>query len=285
MSLKEANAMTSEEMWLLSMYLNSALVELAALWRTKHVLWPSLMPQATPVAQARQEGSWRLKELYFDRAATTDHTVFPFPSTPMSRDTSSMLPSSASTRISSPGVERKHIHFNYKVEQCIAVEVKGDDDDGDISTDTHSEDGIMMKRDRPRKPAKEGNLLLSDGITITMLPSTILKYREHILEVPGTATHHTSSALHSHPVSPFSPQETARLPKALGRFSQDLVDADTDSAWYSSGSFEEHDPHHFTSTDSLTAEPAGMRRTPSGMFMPYEEAVTSSNKGVFLPHY
>ncbi|KAJ9419735.1 hypothetical protein FOXG_06995 [Fusarium oxysporum f. sp. lycopersici 4287] len=240
-----------------------------------------LLQQATPVAQARQKGSWRLKELSFDRAATTDHAVFPFPSTPMSRDTSSMLPSSASTRISSPGVERKHIHFNYKVEQCIAVEVKGDDDGGDISTDTHSEDGIMMKLDRPRKPAKEGNLLLSDGITITMLPSTTLKDREHILEVPGTATHHTSSALHSHPVSPFSPQETARLPKALGRFSQDLVDADTDSAWYSSGSFEEHDPYHFTSTDSLTAEPAGMRRTPSGMFMPYEEAVTSSNKGLF----
>ena len=43
MSSKEANAMTSEEMWLLSMYLNSALVELAALWRTKHVLWPSFM--------------------------------------------------------------------------------------------------------------------------------------------------------------------------------------------------------------------------------------------------
>ncbi len=28
----------------------------------------------------------------------------------------------------SPNSERKHIHFNEKVEQCIAVEVKGDDD-------------------------------------------------------------------------------------------------------------------------------------------------------------
>jgi hypothetical protein len=187
-----------------------------------------------------------------------------------------MLPSSASTGIPSLGVERKHIHFNYKVEQCIAVEVKGDDDDddSDSSTDANSDDGIMIKLDRPREPAKEGNSLLSDRKMIAMLPSTTLKDREHILKVPGTATHHTSSVLHSHPVSPSSPQETARLPKALGRFSEDLMDANTDSAWYSSGSFEEHDPRRFTSTDSLTAEPAGM-------FMPCEEAVTSSNRGVF----
>ncbi|KAL5603387.1 hypothetical protein FOVSG1_006137 [Fusarium oxysporum f. sp. vasinfectum] len=214
---------------------------------------------------------------------TMDHNIFPFPSMPMSRDTSSMPPSSAYSGISSPGVERKHIHFNYKVEQRIAVEVKsdGDDYDGDISTDTNSEDGIMMKLDRPRKPAKEGNSLSSDGKMIAMLPSTTLKHRGHILEVPETAIHYTHSVLQSHLVSPFSPQETARSPKASGRFSEDLMDADTDSAWYSSGSFEEHDPHRITSTDSLTAEPAGMRRTPSGMFMPYEEAVTSSNKGRF----
>jgi len=191
-----------------------------------------------------------------------------------------MLPLSAYSGVSSPGVERKHIHFNYKVEQCIAVEVKDDDDDGDISTDTNSEDGIMMKLDRPRKPAKEGNSLLSDGKTIAMLPSTTLKHREHILEVPETATHHTSSALHSQLVSPFSPQETARPPKASGRFSEDLMDADTHSAWHSSGSCEGHDPHRIASTDSLTTETVGMRRTPSGMFMPYEEAVTSSNKGL-----
>jgi len=48
----------------------------------------------------------------------------------------------------------------------------------------------------------------------------------------------------------------------------------TDLAWYSSGGFEEHRPHRITSTDSLTAEPAGM-------FMPYGEAVTSSSKGMF----
>ncbi|KAF4414667.1 hypothetical protein FACUT_14076 [Fusarium acutatum] len=71
--------------------------------------------------------------------------MFPFPSMLLSRDTSSMLPSSAYSGISSPGVERKHIGFNYEFEQCIAVEVKDDDDDDgdcDISTDTNSEDRI-----------------------------------------------------------------------------------------------------------------------------------------------
>ncbi|KAI8417385.1 hypothetical protein FOFC_03698 [Fusarium oxysporum] len=121
----------------------------------------------------------------------------------MSRDTSSMLPLSAYTGISSPGVERKHIHFNYKVKQCIAVEVKDDDDDDDcdISTDTNSEDGIIMKLDRSRKPVKDGNSLLSEGKTIAMLPSTTLKHREHI-QIPETVIRYTASALHSHRVSP-----------------------------------------------------------------------------------
>ncbi|KAH7472018.1 hypothetical protein FOMA001_g13327 [Fusarium oxysporum f. sp. matthiolae] len=242
----------------------------------------SFHEQATPVAQARQKDSRRLRELSFNRAATMDHNIFPFPSMPMSRDTSSMLPLSAYSGISSPGVKRKHIHFNCKVEQCIAVEAKDDDDDDDcdISTDTNSEDGIIMKLDRSRKPVKDGNSLLSDGKTIAMLPSTTLKHREHI-QVPETAIRYTSSALHSDSVSPFSPQEASRPPKASGRFSEDLIDTGTNSGWYTSRSFEEHDPHHITSTDSLTAEPAGMRRTPSGMFMPYAEAVVCSNKGMF----
>ncbi|WKT43848.1 Nitrogen regulatory protein areA, GATA-like domain [Fusarium oxysporum f. sp. vasinfectum] len=214
--------------------------------------------------------------------ATMDHNIFPFPSMPMSRDTSSMLPLSAYTGISSSGVDRKHIHFNYKVEQFIAVEVKDDDNGGDcdISTDTNSEDGIIMKLDRSRTTAKEGNSLLSNGKTIAMLPSTTLKHREHI-QVPETVIRYTASALHSHRVSPFSPQEASRPPKASGRFSEDLIDTDTNLGWYTSGTFEEHDPHNIIPTESLTAKPAGMRRTPSGMFMPYEEAVTCSNKGMF----
>jgi hypothetical protein len=73
--------------------------------------------------------------------------------------------------------------------------IKGDDSDngGDISTDTNPEDGIMKKLDRLQKPAKEGNLVFSDGISIAMLPSPRLKDREHILEVSEMATHHTSS--------------------------------------------------------------------------------------------
>jgi hypothetical protein len=193
-----------------------------------------------------------------------------------------MLPSSAYSGISSSGIERKHIHFNYKVEQCIAVEVKDDDDEGDcdFSTDTNSEDGIIKELDRSQKLAKEGNSLLCNGKTIAMLLSTTLKHREHI-QAPETVIRYTFSALHSHRVSPFSPQEASRPPKPSGKFSEDSIDADTNLCWYTSGRFEEHNPHHIISTDSLTAEPAGMRRTPSGMFMPYGEAVTCSNKGMF----
>ncbi|KAF4345224.1 Resistance to glucose repression 1 [Fusarium beomiforme] len=250
--------------------------------RLQRPLSTSPLPQqALPMAQTRQKDTRRLKYVSSDRKATTHYIMSPFPSTPMSRDPSSMLPSTASTGILSPCSKQKHIHFNYTVEQCIAVEVNRDDDADDITTDNNSHDGIMMKLDGQRKPAKEGNLLPSDGTTIAMLPSTTLKDLEHIPEVPGTATHHTSSTSHSYPVSPASLQETAGPPKRPGRFSEDLVDVDPDSAWHSSGSFEAHDPQHFTSTDSLTAETADMRRTPTGMFMHDGEAVTSSNKGVF----
>ncbi|KAK2122256.1 hypothetical protein NOF04DRAFT_1374339 [Fusarium oxysporum II5] len=217
----------------------------------------SLPEKPAPVAQVRQKDSRRLRELSFDSLETMDYNIFPFPSMLMSRDTSSMLPLSAYTGISSSGVERKHIHFNYKVEQFIAVEVK-DDDDGD---------DCDISRERRRRRA----IHYSNGKTIAMLPSTTLKHREHI-QFPETVIHYTSSALHSHRVSPLSPQEASRPPKASGRFSEDLIDDDTNLGWYTSGTFAVHDTHHITPTVSLTAEPAGMRRTPSGMFMPYEEA-------------
>jgi hypothetical protein len=114
----------------------------------------------------------------------------------MSRDTSSVLPTPTSSGISSPGVERKHIHFNDKVEQCIAVEAKdGDDDiDTDQLSDSDSDDGVMMKLARPRnraplvrKKSKKGkNSLPSDGKTITMLPPTMLKHQEDMREAPET---------------------------------------------------------------------------------------------------
>ena len=256
-----------------------------------------LAQQATPAAQAREKDSQRLKKLSFDRTAMRDDTTIQMPSTSWSCDTSGMLPSSTTTGISFLGAERKRIHFNAKVEQCIAVEVNGSggDNGGGINTDTNPigqsnpAGGIMMKLERPRKSAflmkkkgKEGkNQSPCDGKSIAMLPPTMLKHRGHVSEVQGATIHDISAVSHSDVVSPLSPQQAARAPIALGRFSEDTVDADTDSARHSSGGFEEGGLHSTTCTDSWTGELAGMRFTPSSMIMPDEEAVTPPNEGIF----
>ncbi|KAH7114013.1 hypothetical protein EDB81DRAFT_669777, partial [Dactylonectria macrodidyma] len=238
------------------------------------------LQQRAAVVQEQEEDGWRLTKPTLDRAATTDYAMFPF-SSRMSHDTTSMLPMPASSGISSPGVERKHIHFNDKVEQCIAVEVKGCDDDIDIDqfSDSNSDDGVMMKLARPRKRAslireksKKGkNTLPSDGKTITMLPSTTLKHREDMLELPETAIIYSTGVFRNPIVLPSSSQETPHPSKVLPRFfgteDEDMLDADADSGRYGSESFEDLDLHRRASTDSLTAEPDGMRRTPFSLLV------------------
>ncbi|KAL6405692.1 hypothetical protein AUP68_10828 [Ilyonectria robusta] len=257
----------------------------------------SLILQQGAAAVQEQEGDgWRFTKPTFDRAAMADYITSSFTSRRISRDTSSVLPTPKSSGISSPGVERKHIHFNDKVEQCIAVEAM--DGDVDIDTDqlgdSDSDDGVMMELARPRKRAplirkkpKNGkNSLPFDGKTITILPSTMLKHQEDMLEAPETAIKHNTDTFRS-PIVPLSLSQEALPPsKILTRFfgedeAEDMMDVDVNSGWYDSESFEDLNLHRQTSADSLTAEPVGMRRTPSGMFMPYEEEQPSSIDGIF----
>ncbi|KAH7118137.1 hypothetical protein B0J13DRAFT_458800 [Dactylonectria estremocensis] len=255
-----------------------------------------ILQQGAAVVQEQEGDGWRVTKSTFDRAAMADYIMFPFSSGRISRGTSSVLPTPTSSGISSTGVERKHIHFNDEVEQCVAVEaMDGDDDiDTDQLGDSDSDDGLMMKLARPRKRAplirkklKKGkNSLPSDGKTISMLPPTMLKHQEDMLEAPETAIKHNTDTFCS-PIVPLSSSQEALHPsKILTRFfgedeAEDMMDADVNSGWYGSQSFEDLNLHRRTSADSLTAEPVGMRRTPSGMFMPYEEEQPSSNDGIF----
>ena len=141
-----------------------------------------------------------------------------------------MLPSTSSSGIVSPSSERRHIHFNEQVEQCIAVDIKGDDDDDSILAinydyDSDSDDGaIMMKRtvSKPRMQRRQSNLVQSnESKTIAMLPSTTLKhFCEDTPDILGNGS--TGSAMkHSYrsPVlSPSSSQETLRPSKMSGKF-------------------------------------------------------------------
>lgn len=254
----------------------------------------SLLQQATAAVQAQETKGILRPSLV---RSNTDYTSYAFSSRRMSNNTSSVaMSTSESSGVTSPSVERKHIHFNEQVEQCIAVEVKGEDDD-EMETgpldDSDSSDGIvMMARSRSRKKPsilKRGKkkVQTAEGKTIEMLPSTTLKYREDTPEPRETAMKHSTGR--SPVISPSSSQETLR-PSRKGRFffdenDDDVVDGfcDPNSDWETTGANDGTNLHRSTSSDSLTEEPAGMRRTPSGMFMPYDEVegAAAAGDGIF----
>ena len=258
----------------------------------------SLVKQAAAAVQAQQKGGLkRIGRRPGLERANTDYITFPFSSRGLSRDGTSLFPSTNSSAVISPNTGRRHIHFNEQVSQCIAVEVKGDDDDDEVDMnryqyDSDSDDGaIMMKRMRSKKrrPILKKTKSRNTGAeskTIAMLPSTTLKYREDTPDPAESAMKHSlSGGLRSPTFSPSSSQETLRPSKKSGKifFAGDEDDDDDDED-------EEMDridirPGAFSalqrsesgsglrrsaSSASISGEPSGMRRTASGMFMPVE---------------
>jgi hypothetical protein len=211
-----------------------------------------------------------------------------------------MLSSISSSGLASPGTgERKHIHFNEQVEQCIALEMKGDDDEEPESYAIHDYDdsdsddgGIMMKRSNSKRNfpplhsrrTTPRQSFSAESKTIAMLPSTTLKYRADTPEPSETAMKH-SNFWNGSKLSPSPSQETLRPSKPSSRMllGDEEDEDDEDMNWQPPSAFANRKDsvsttqerfqnlHTSGSSSSLTGEPSGMRRTPSGMFMPYEE--------------
>lgn len=255
----------------------------------------SLLKQATAAVHAQETRGIMRPGI---GRSNTDYVTFSFSSRRMSHENSTdWTTSTESSSITSPCTERKHIHFNEQVEQCIAVDVKCDDDE-DIDTDpfgeeSGSDDGVMMKRVRSKKrvPATKKRSKKStpaDSKIIAKLPSTTLKY---LADSPGsqdTAMKHSTGVSRSPILSPSSSQETLRPAKQSTRFffdenEEDLGDGilSPNSGWRSPSETGSGGLQRSTSSGSLFDEPEGMRRTPSGMFMPYEEGDPSSGDGIF----
>jgi hypothetical protein len=254
----------------------------------------SLLKQATAAVQA-QETRGILRP---HRRGTVDYFAYPFSSRRMSNGSSSLAPSTESSGIVSPNTERKHIHFNESVEQCIAVDVKGEEEE-DVAMDSDpygdssdSDDGVMMKRVRTKKrpilKKRVSKTKSVEGKTIAMLPSTTLKYREDTPEPKETAMKHSRSPL----MSPSSSQETLRPAKPSGKFflgEEDEEESGLDDALLSPSSGWSSPPNECpngglrrtVSSGSLNDAPAGMRRTASGMLMPYEEGDPNNGDGIF----
>ncbi|KAG9230569.1 hypothetical protein BJ875DRAFT_151379 [Amylocarpus encephaloides] len=250
----------------------------------------SLLKQAAAAVQAQQSSRPLM-------GRATSEYAYPL-SSRISPHLTSTQPSISPSGLSSPS-ERKHIHFNEQVEQCIALEMKGDDDaaddyvipddDDDDDDDSDSDDGaIMMKRSDSKrrlpplhsKRAAPRQNPTAENKTIAMLPSTTLKYREDTPEPPETAMKHSSGIWNGSKLSPSPSQETLRPSKPSPRLLLGDDEDDDDLDWQPSNSFDDRKDsiavshailEPSSSNSSLTSEPSGMRRTPSGMFMPYEE--------------
>ena len=128
-----------------------------------------------------------------------------------------MLSSISPSGIASPGSgEKKHVHFNEQVERCIALDMKGDDEEepefyaiNDSASDS-DDGGIMMKRSNSKRDYHHctGKRITprasfsAESKTIAMLPSTTLKYREDTPGPQETAMKHSSGFWNGSKLSP-----------------------------------------------------------------------------------
>jgi hypothetical protein len=203
----------------------------------------------------------------------------------------------SSSGLESPS-ERRHIHFNNKVEQCIAVDSKEEDEseedkipqafvdevdhDCDDDDDDDDDEGVVMMKQVPSKAKSSHrntprNSFSSESKTIKPLPSTTLKYRGDTPE-PNEAQQlrGKNGFWSSKPcLSPSPSQETLRPSKTHANFLLDDDEEDVDVQWQPSS--HNLSSYHGQATCSQLHpdegyDPGpGLRRTPSGMFMPYDE--------------
>lgn len=191
------------------------------------------------------------------------------------------LTTSSSSGLTSPS-ERRHIHFNNEVVQCIAVEAKEGDEEGTwpgaFDDESSSDDGVVMMRQISGKApisnrSTPRNSFSSDSKTIAPLPSTTLKYRGDTPEPRGQSILDQWSILpHSSSLSPTPSVETLRPPQPSANF---LLDEDEeDPSLDFTGHYTNSDRGWFVPEDEDEVELADrpLRLTASGMFMPYGES-------------
>ena len=248
----------------------------------------SLVKQATVAVKAQQSEHGRIARPGISRR--TSVYAYPLSSRRLSGENTSMLSSISPSGLASPETgKQKHIHFNDQVEQCIALEMKGDNDYERDSDAIHDYDGdsIMMKSSSKRKlPALHSKRttprqsITAKSKTIAMLPSTTLKYRGDTPESSETAMKHSSGWNQAISLRLSGDFETLEASMML-LLGDDEEDDDLDWKPPTSAFVHRKESVSMTqerfqniyilrSSSGLTGEPLGMRKTSSGMFIPYE---------------
>lgn len=245
----------------------------------------SLIRQAaTAVQQQRSHrgGSRNEPTLSRSHSESTGHLPSAANTVPFSSEKSS----EASSGSHSPTSGRKHIRFDNKVEQCIAVDFKNTDSPSmgaswmqPEEVSSSSEDDLVMMPSNSRRgpndsPGSRRDSVGQDNKGIAMLPSTTLKYHHDEPNCPGHPEGCATPGAHGHRIQHSSSQETLRPSNPSTNFLLD--DNDDDMDWEPSGAFGSPITRAPANDDSRQDErrpeaPSGLRRTPSGMFMPFEE--------------
>jgi hypothetical protein len=253
----------------------------------------SLVQQAAESVQAQQTTGvtleFRRPRPIIGRATPTD---FPTSST-MSRglfwEGTDYFSSKSTSGLQTPDHgEKRHIRFDDKVEQCIAVECKDADDEEDDynhnpwakyqENDSSSDEGVvMMKRSRRKKPLLSRTAstasISTDNKTIAKLPSTTLKTSTP----PNVAEPQQSHSLgfwKPRGLSPSPSAETLKPSNPSRNFLLEEDDEESEEYFDPASAFSPKRPATPTASDpyslrrsesSASLESGGLRRTPSGM--------------------
>ncbi|KAL9063616.1 MAG: hypothetical protein Q9157_008155 [Trypethelium eluteriae] len=264
----------------------------------------SLIKQAAASIQAQQSaqqyGPEHIRERPMLGRTASDFVTSALPSAPPSRDTIEEFSSSqSSSGLTTPDISRdRHIRFDDTVEQCIAVDVKDGEFDEEEQwgykddEEDSSDDGVVMMKSSSTTTKKapigpqwssRSNSATGARPSIEKLPATKLKSRSDspdLLSIPQSSNPkfwgkkgHLSPSASQETLRPSHPSSNFLLP-------QD-EEEDDDAGWQPSGAFSNFrrdslSPRHEKAPVPLEEEhteenPTGLRRTPSGMFMPYEE--------------
>ncbi|KAI2701238.1 hypothetical protein CBS147332_7840 [Penicillium roqueforti] len=190
------------------------------------------------------------------------------------------LTASSASGMTSPG-ERRHIHFNDEVVQCIAVEAKGYEDDwpATIGDESSSDDGVVFMRQISNRSSLSNrstprNSFSGDGKTIAPLPSTTLKYRGDPPELHTQTILDRWSPIPTRTLSPTPSVETLRPSRPSEPEANFLLDECEDPSLDFTGNYPDHDRAWFIEDTASDRTP---RFTASGMIMPEGETETPSS--------
>lgn len=173
----------------------------------------TLLQHAGAILKAKEEGNFQGQSLSSASAfgSLRDQSGSPTPTVTAGTPTTESL-----SEATSP-TERRHIHFNNEVVQCIAVDSRDEDEDHSgwvtaSDTDHLSSDDVEMTGDTSPTSSITSKSLCHDKKTIAPLPSTTLKYRPELPEPPANTLMQRWFGTHSSPWASFAPPKESQTP-------------------------------------------------------------------------